>query len=105
MISPLILSCKLSPSRPRVPLEYRPSGLGPNWPIRLLCSNDLMAAYFAHGPEELTRETIVQCHIEIYIQTPAVISKISAKLIFSSYVLHSERAYDCMCVLIKDIGR
>ena len=36
---------------------------------------------------------------------PAGRPKISSKLIFARCVLYSDRAYDWVCVLIKDIGR
>ena len=34
-----------------------------------------------------------------------MISKILSKLIFASCVWYSDRAYDGLCILIKDIGR
>ena len=37
--------------------------------------------------------------------TLAVRSNILSKLIFASCVWYSDRAYDGLCVLIKDIGR
>ena len=41
----------------------------------------------------------------IKINTTAMRSKISSKLVFASFVWYSDRAYCWVCVLIRDIGR